>query len=91
MRLVFLIRSIPFFIGILANAQAVSGPASQGGGPYAAGKGVSPPTLVSKTEPEYTDEARNARVESIVVTKLVVSEDGSPINIQRRAGSGFRS
>jgi TonB family protein len=86
---VFLIWTILVLIGMLANAQDVSNPMPQSGGPYPVGKGVSPPTLVSKTEPDYTDEARDARVESTVVARLVVSADGSPINIRVVRGAGF--
>ncbi len=89
MRRVFLIWTILVLVGMLASAQAVSDPALRGGGPYPVGKGVSPPTVVSKIEPEYSDEARDVRVESNVVARLVVSEDGSPIKIQVVRGAGF--
>ena len=89
MRRVFLIWTTLVLIGMLANAQDVSNPTPQSGGPYPVGKGVSPPTVVSKIEPEYSDEARDVRVESNVVARLVVSEDGSPIKIQVVRGAGF--
>ena len=89
MKPVFLIWSILLLIGMLANAQDASSPTPQGGGPFAVGKGVSPPTVISKREPEYTDEARDARVESTVVTRLLVSEDGTPINVSVIRGAGF--
>ncbi len=89
MRRVFLIWTILVLIGMSASAQAVSDPALRGGGPYPVGKGVSPPTVVSKIEPEYSDEARDVRVESNVVARLVVSEDGSSIKIQVVRGAGF--
>jgi TonB family protein len=89
MKHAILIWSIVVFIGILAKAQVPSGAMPQSGAPYSAGKDISPPVVVSKTEPEYTDEARDARVESTVMARLVVSEDGSPTNIRVIRGAGF--
>jgi len=33
-------------------------------------EGVTPPTVLSKTEPVYTDEARDAKIEGAVVLSL---------------------
>lgn len=42
---------------------------------------VSRPVLRSKVEPEYTEEARAARIEGAVVLSLVVGKEGVPYNI----------
>ena len=43
---------------------------------YAPGNGVSLPVLVSKVNPEYTQEAKDARIEGTVVLACVVDSDG---------------
>jgi TonB family protein len=40
------------------------------------------PFLISKREPEYTTEARAARIEGTVVLELVIRTDGIPDNIR---------
>jgi hypothetical protein len=39
--------------------------------PLRVGKGVSPPRLLSKVEPEYSEEARKARLNGAVVLYVV--------------------
>jgi TonB family protein len=59
--------------------------------PYHIGGGVSPPTVVSKSEPVYSDEAREAKLQGAVVLHLTVDEDGSAkdITVDRRLGLGL--
>jgi protein TonB len=45
-------------------------------------EGVTPPTVLSKTEPIYTDEARNAKIEGTVVLSLEIDTDGLAQNIE---------
>ena len=45
-------------------------------------QGVTPPRVLSKTEPAYTDEARNAKIEGVVVLSVEIDTDGFPPNIQ---------
>jgi protein TonB len=45
-------------------------------------QGVTPPRVLSKTEPAYTDEARNAKIEGVVVLSMEIDTDGFPQNIQ---------
>jgi TonB family protein len=47
-------------------------------GVYPVGQGVSPPTVLSRVEPEYTEAARAARIQGTVVLETVVGEDGVP-------------
>jgi TonB family protein len=50
--------------------------AFQNGDPLRIGKGVSPPRLLSKVEPEYSEEARRARLNGAVVLYVVVRPNG---------------
>ncbi len=45
------------------------------------GGGVSAPSVRSKVEPEYAEEARLAKLQGTVVLTLVVSADGTPQNV----------
>jgi TonB family protein len=47
-------------------------------------KGITPPSLIRKTEPQYTAEARAAKVSGTVVVSVVIDEQGSAKNIQVR-------
>ena len=58
-------------------------------GSYGIGNGVSPPTIVSKVEPEYSELARTARREGEVVLQTVVDENGLPQNIHVIRSLGF--
>ena len=62
-----------------------------GGGVYRIGGGVSAPTLVFKTEPEYSEEARKAKYQGTVVLYVEVAPDGRATNIrvQRSLGLGL--
>ena len=46
-------------------------------GPYVAGNGVKPPVPLYQPLPAYTEEARNARVEGIVLIQAIVRKDGT--------------
>ena len=41
------------------------------------GNGVTPPTVLSRVEPHYTQEARLARLNGVVVLQVVVKNDGT--------------
>ena len=56
---------------------------------YRIGGGVAPPTLVSKKEPEYTEEARIARYEGTVAIYVEIREDGFPQNMRVLRGLGL--
>jgi TonB family protein len=86
MRPLFLLFAIPLFaIPWMAVGQEPPP------GTYRIGNGVSPPQIVQKQEPQYSDEARIANMEGAVVLALVVSEDGVPSNIHvtRSLGLGL--
>jgi periplasmic protein TonB len=62
-----------------------------GGGVYHVGGGVSPPTVISSVDPEYSDEARRAKYTGIVVVSLIVDTQGNPqhVSVVRRLGMGL--
>ena len=49
-----------------------------GGGAYRIGGGVSAPSVISKVEPEYSEEARKAKWQGVVELMIVVDEHGLP-------------
>jgi TonB family protein len=62
-----------------------------GGGAYKIGGGVSAPVVLSKVEPEYSEEARKAKWQGTVVLQLVVDEKGLPqgMKVTRSLGLGL--
>ncbi|HXP83671.1 MAG TPA: energy transducer TonB [Bryobacteraceae bacterium] len=70
------------------------GPGNGGGfgtGAYRIGGGVSAPTVLVKVEPEYSEEARKAKWQGIVVLSLVVDANGVPrgIAVTKSVGLGL--
>src|SRR5580700_381812 len=70
------------------------GPGSGGGfgdGVYRAGNGVSQPKLISKVEPEYSEEARKAKFQGVVVLQIVVDAKGNAVNakVMKSLGLGL--
>jgi TonB family protein len=63
----------------------------EGQPPYRIGNGVSPPTVLHKVEPEYSEEAKRAGLEGTVILYLVVDEKGNPRDIRpiRTLGKGL--
>ena len=87
-------------IGIGANGGVGSGygagvgPGPGGalnGGAYRIGGGVSAPSVLSKVEPEYSEEARKAKWQGTVVVSVIVDELGRPRNVRvlRSLGLGL--
>ncbi len=62
-----------------------------GGGAFKIGGGVSQPVLVSKVEPEYSEEARKAKWQGTVELQIVVDEHGNPkeMRVTRALGLGL--
>ena len=58
-------------------------------GPFRAGNGVSTPTVLQKTEPGYTEEARLAAVDGSVRISLVVDSEGNPSDLKVTRPIGF--
>jgi TonB family protein len=53
------------------------------------GGAVTAPTLLSKTEPEYSEEARKARLQGTVLLRIEVDAHGLPQNIAVRQALGL--
>ncbi|HET7440488.1 MAG TPA: energy transducer TonB [Terriglobales bacterium] len=62
-----------------------------GGGAYRVGGGVSAPRPIFAPDPEYSEEARKAKFQGVVVLWLVVTPDGRThdIRVMRTAGLGL--
>lgn len=59
--------------------------------PASAGPCATPPHVISTPSPEYSEEARKARLEGTVILSLVVGDDGSPygIRVAKSLGMGL--
>ena len=66
-----------------------TGQSSFGSGAFRVGGGVTPPVLVSKVEPVFSDEARAAKVDGTVVLYTEVGSDGAARNIRVLRGLGY--
>jgi len=62
---------------------------SAGTGAYKVGNGISPPRVLIKGEPEYSEEARVAKYMGKVVLYVEVGPDGMPHNIRIVRGLGL--
>jgi TonB family protein len=56
--------------------------AGVGAGPSAAGTPTKPPSILFKTEPEYSEEARQAKYNGSVSIQVIVDQDGFPTNLR---------
>ena len=74
-------------IGLL-NAQP---PQPDTNGAYKVGGGVSAPRVQSRSDPEYTVQAKDAKVEGTVLLSVVVGTDGLAhyINVVKGIGNGL--
>jgi TonB family protein len=83
--------SLALFAGAaLAQIPAVTQPPLPAG-VYRPGAGVQAPIVVSKSDPDYTQEARLARLEGSVLLSLIVGKDAKPreIRVERPLGLGL--
>jgi TonB family protein len=62
-----------------------------GTGAYRVGGGVSSPIAIYDPDPEYSDEARQAKYQGTVMLSVVVDTDGRPrqVRVQRSLGMGL--
>jgi TonB family protein len=62
-----------------------------GGGVFRVGGGVLAPRPLSTPDPQYTDQARKAKIEGTCVLGMIVGPDGKPhdIRVQRGIGMGL--
>jgi TonB family protein len=62
-----------------------------GGGVYRVGNGVTPPVAIFTVDPEFSDEARRAKYQGVVVVSLIVDAQGNPqqVRVIRPLGMGL--
>ncbi len=62
-----------------------------GGGVYKIGGDVSSPQIISKVEPEYSEDARKAKYQGVVLLSIVIDANGIPrdIKVIRPLGLGL--
>ena len=62
-----------------------------GGGAFSVGGGVSSPVILSQIQPEYSDDARKARIQGTVELLIVVQSDGAVRfeSVQKSLGYGL--
>jgi protein TonB len=58
-------------------------------GPYVVGNGVKPPVALLQPLPAYTEEARKARAEGIVLIQAVIRKDGTVDSFKVLRGLGY--
>jgi TonB family protein len=63
--------------------------AMQNSGPYIPGDGVKPPKVLHQPLPSYTQEARENRIEGIVILQAVVRKDGAVDSLKVLRGLGY--
>jgi len=60
-----------------------------GVGPYISGAGTEPPEPIAKPNPNYTEEARKAKIEGIVLLEVVIHTNGTVDNFRVLRGLGY--
>lgn len=80
--------------GVGSGKHAGLGPGSGGGtgdSVYTVGGAVSAPVVISAPDPEYSEEARRAKVQGVVQLFAIIGKDGVPRNlrVQRSLGMGL--
>jgi periplasmic protein TonB len=60
-----------------------------GGGVYKVGGGISAPRPIETPDPQYTEEARRAKVEGTCILGLIVDAEGHPRDIRVIRGLGY--
>jgi len=75
----------------IGGGTGAGGGFGDGGGAYRIGGGVSAPIAILKPDPEYTDEAREAKLQGAVLLQVVIDENGVPqeIKVVRSLGLGL--
>jgi TonB family protein len=69
------------FAAVLLITGALRPVWSQNGKIYRIGDGVSAPQLLHKVEPDYTQEAKDQKIEGKVILFLVITDDGQPTDV----------
>jgi general secretion pathway protein G len=77
-----------FIAGAIAAEQGMP-QSSPIAGLYVPGNGVSTPTLLNNPLPPYTEEARKARIEGIVLLQAIIRKDGTVDSFKIVKGLGY--
>ncbi len=75
----------------IGNGNGSGAGGGNGGGVYAVGNGTTAPTVLSKVDPEYSEEARKAKYSGSVMLSIVVNTDGKAeqITVTKSLGMGL--
>jgi TonB family protein len=84
----FLLLAGAFLFGIGA-AQDAPPPPQQQQGPYRIGDKGSPPRLIFKVEPKYSEEARLTRLDGTVRLHVLITTEGRPTEIRVIRSNGM--
>ncbi len=78
-------------VGVGIGGSFGSGTGGSSAGIYSVGNGTTAPVVLSKVDPEYSDEARKAKYSGSVMLSIVVDTDGraTDIRIARSLGMGL--
>jgi TonB family protein len=66
----------------IGNGNGSGAGGGNGGGVYSVGNGTTRPEVISKVDPEYSEEARKAKYSGSVMLSIVVNTDGKAEQIQ---------
>ena len=61
-------------------------PPSEPEGPIHVGGDVSPPEKISAPQPQYTEIARKARIQGVVIVQAIIDKDGNVTNVKLLKG-----
>jgi TonB family protein len=67
---------------VVGSSPKPEGGGGTSGGMFHRGEGASDPRLISHVDPAYTEKARKARIQGLVVLSIIVEPDGTPSNIR---------
>jgi TonB family protein len=77
--------------GGIGNGTGSGAGGGAGGGIYSVGNGTTPPSVLTKVDPEYSEEARKAKYSGTVTLSIVVNTDGKAedIKVVKSLGMGL--
>jgi protein TonB len=75
----------------IGNGNGNGAGGGNGGGVYSVGNGTTPPTVLTRVDPEYSEEARKAKYSGSVLLSIVVNTDGKAedIRVVKSLGMGL--
>jgi TonB family protein len=75
----------------IGNGNGSGAGGGNGGGVYSVGNGTTAPTIISKVDPEYSEEARKAKYSGSVMLSIVVNTDGKAedVKVVKSLGMGL--